>query len=73
MSRHRPSGSKGHYIRRYGPDDFRLCWSVDRYYRDSRLRHPTACHRDTDRKGAERFARRWGCGMPPEPGVAPPG
>lgn len=64
MSRHHSSGSKGHWIARVGFDHYRLSWIVDRYYEGSRLRFPTAYRRDTDKAGAERFARRWGVTMP---------
>lgn len=41
-------------------DHFRLSWTVDFYYPDSRLRHPRSFSRDTDERGAKRFAHRWG-------------
>ncbi|HEU01420.1 hypothetical protein LCGC14_0273230 [marine sediment metagenome] len=68
MSRHRPSGAYGHRLTRMGHDDYRMSWTVDRYYPDSRLRFPTRYTRDTDEKGARRFAKRHGCVFPCKPG-----
>ena len=67
MSRHRSSGSTGHWIELLFSDCYRLHWTVDRYYTGSRLRFPTGCSRDSDLKGAERFAKKWGCAMPVKP------
>ncbi|MCZ8104027.1 MAG: hypothetical protein O9972_39800 [Burkholderiales bacterium] len=64
MSRHRPTTSYGHKISDLGGGCYRLQWTVDRYYVRSRLRHPTGCHRDVERDGAERFAKRWDVKMP---------
>jgi hypothetical protein len=68
MSRHRSSGSYGHTIKATSHrDEFVIAWTVDRYYAGSRLRHPDRKQRDTDRKGAEKFAKKWGVPMPAEP------
>ena len=67
MSRHRPSGSYGHYIRRIESDWFRIGWRVDRYYSDSRLRHPIMFNREVDEAGAKRFSARWKIPLPKEP------
>jgi len=64
MGRHRSSGSYGHRVSKVGPDHYRLQWTVDRYYAGSRLRHPRVDWRDTDKAGAERFAKRWGVEVP---------
>lgn len=48
-----------HDYRRIGPDHYRLSWVIDRKYASSRLRFPTAFHRDTDEDGARRFAKKW--------------
>lgn len=56
----------GHRIQHIGPDHFRLYWAVDHKHVGSRLRHPRVARRDTDRKGAERFAKRHGVSMPAE-------
>ena len=64
MSRYHSSGSKGQHIQLIAYDHYRLSWVVDRYYAGSRLRHPTVYSRDTDRAGAERFAKRWEIAMP---------
>lgn len=68
MSRHRSVGSYGHWIEDRGHGDFRLHYTVDRYYAGSRLRYPRHYVRDTDQQGAERFAKRWRVEMPvPKP------
>lgn len=67
----RRSGSYSHQIHRLGAMDFRVSWVVDRHYPDSRLRWPRRSSRDTDRKGAERFAKRWGVTMPAGPAPLP--
>lgn len=66
MSRWNSSGSKGHHIQRIGWGCYRLFWTVDRYTKNSRLRFPTQYSRDTDVAGAIRYAKRWGCALPPE-------
>jgi hypothetical protein len=64
MSRHRSASSYAHAIRKIGDRHYRLSWTVDRHYANSRLRHPRDFTRDTDRIGAERFAKRWKIAMP---------
>lgn len=64
MSRHNSSISHNHRIRREREDEYVISWVVDRYYQGSRLRHPQARSRDTNRKGAERFAKKWKLKMP---------
>jgi hypothetical protein len=64
MSRYKSSGSYGHRVIDFGNDIYRVSWVVDRYYPTSRLRHPRGCSRDTDKAGAERFAKRWGIAWP---------
>jgi hypothetical protein len=59
MSRFRASTSYGHRIRYLCPDCYRVSWVVDRYYPDSRLRHPRRGFRVVDKAGAMRFAKRW--------------
>lgn len=66
MSRHSASGSYGHNIEDLGHGDFRLTWKVDRYYPDSRLRHPQVRSRDTDEAGARRFALKHDILLPSE-------
>jgi len=55
------------HIERIAPGHYRLSWRVDFHYADSRLRYPRSFSRDTDQKGAERFARRWSVEMPATP------
>lgn len=64
MSQHSRGGSYGHKVQPLGFGSYRLWWMVDRYVTGSRLRFPTSYGRDTDRAGAERFARKWGCKVP---------
>ena len=59
----------GHDIQWIADDHYRLSWAIDRKYPSSRLRFPTSFSRDTDEKGARRFARKWGLDVP-EPRVA---
>lgn len=57
--------SYGHRIEKLSEmGDYRLVWWFDRYYDNSRLRHPQKRTRDTDQKGAETFAKKWNCAMP---------
>lgn len=63
MSR-RSTRGYGHRIAQFGPDDFRISWTHDRYYSNSRLRFPRVITRYTDRAGAERFSKKWGCKLP---------
>lgn len=66
MSRYSSAKAYGQTISRIGGGYFRMHWTVDRYYKGSRLRHPTGYTRDADRKGAERFCKKWGIDMPKE-------
>lgn len=60
MGRFSGNNSHGFRVQDLGGGFYRLHWIVDRYYRRSRLRHPTSYSRDTDREGARRFAKRHG-------------
>lgn len=51
--------SYGHRVRKIAHDHYRLSWTVDFKYPSSRLRHSRGYVRDTDEKGAERFAKKW--------------
>jgi hypothetical protein len=53
-----------HGMRWIGPDHYRLWWTFDTYRRGSRLRWPRTIKRDTNKKGAIRFSRKWGLTMP---------
>ena len=64
MSRHHSASSYGQRIRRHGPGDYTLYWTVDFYYPTSNLRHPRTFRRPTDEAGAKRFAKRWGVTCP---------
>lgn len=58
------SGSYGHRIRRMGSDWYRISWTLDSKY--GRIRYPRGHHRDTDYKGAVRFAKKWKLALPKE-------
>lgn len=60
----RNSGSYRHHIRRVAPGCYEISWAVDYHYPDSRLRFPRTMSRETDKRGAERFCKRWGLAMP---------
>jgi hypothetical protein len=61
------SGSRRHSIRRERDDEYVISWCVEHKYSGSRILHHRWFSRDTNRKGAERFAEKWGVAMPPEP------
>jgi predicted GIY-YIG superfamily endonuclease len=56
----------GHRIEKRLHDLYVVSWEWDRKYAGSRLRYPQRIKRHTDRKGAERFAKKWGCQLPEE-------
>jgi hypothetical protein len=73
MSRYGVQKSYAHDCQYVGWDTWRMCWVVDRYLRESRLRFPTTFWRDTDEAGARRFCKKWGIpftekGDPPRSG-----
>lgn len=57
------AGGKRHRIRRVGAM-YELSWQFEVKYAGSRLLFHRTMRRDTDRAGAERFAKKWGCPMP---------
>lgn len=56
------AGGYGHRIRQAGDGMFWIAWSFD--IKHGRIRYPQNRSRHTDRKGAERFAKRWDVPMP---------
>jgi hypothetical protein len=70
LSRFNSSGSKQHSIQYLGTDLYRLYWVMDRYVKNSRLRFPTTYTRDTDLRGAQRFAKKWAL-LVPRPSRSP--
>lgn len=48
-----------HCVRRIGADHYRLSWTFDVKYPDSRLRWPRTITRDTDELGARKFVAKW--------------
>ena len=64
MGRYSGNASYGHRILYMGGGDYRICWTYDRYYSGSRLRHPQSCDKWTDQAGALRFSRKWDVPMP---------
>ena len=67
MSRHHSSSAYGFSIRYLGRNDYRLSWAVDYYYPTSPLRFPRRFYRNTDKRGAARFARKHNVAMPERP------
>lgn len=61
------AGGKRHRISYHGGGIYVLSWSYEHKYSGSRILHHRNVTRDTDRKGAERFAKKWGCAMPEVP------
>lgn len=53
----------GHYCVRhngsFGIVWFEIGWKYDRYYKNSRLRHPTTISRQTDKSHARKFCKKW--------------
>jgi len=56
------SGGYDHHIRKIDRDFYEISWRYDNSY--GRIRYPRTMRRDTDRKGAERFAKKWGLKLP---------
>ena len=56
------SGGYGHHIQRLARDTYRISWTYDVKY--GRIRYPRLMSRITDRRGAERFAKKWECRLP---------
>lgn len=54
------AGGKRHHIRRVFDDCYVLSWQYEHKYSGSRILYHRTIYRDTDRKGAERFAKKWG-------------
>lgn len=64
------SGGYGHRIRDAGHGVYVISWQFDVKLGGSRLRSSRVVQRDTDREGAERFAKRWGLSLPAASGPA---
>jgi hypothetical protein len=58
------AGGKNHRIRYIGWAMYEISWQYEMKYASSRILHHRTIVRDTDKKGAERFAKKWGCPMP---------
>lgn len=59
MRRYNSSGSTNHRCVQMANNWYRISWTVDFYYSGQRCRFPRRFERDTGRKGAERFAKKW--------------
>jgi hypothetical protein len=59
MSRFSGNDSYRHRWRDMGDGCYRVSWTKDYYYPDSRLRFPRICERDTDLKGVLRFCKKY--------------
>lgn len=62
MPTHAPSGSHHHKIYYLGHGAYRISWRYDVKY--GRLLGSRCISRDTDRKGAQRFAKKWHVQLP---------
>jgi len=58
------SGSYGHRIRKEREDEYVVSWRYDMKYSGVRGRFPQTRSRDTNRKGAERFSKKWSIPLP---------
>jgi len=64
MGRYSSQSAYGFRVEKIDPSGiYRLWWTVDYYYPDSRLRYPRTFSRDTDQKGAERFCKKHSIGL----------
>jgi len=63
------SGSYGHYIALNG-DAYEIRWEIDIFPKGCAIAFPHSFGRKTDRLGALRFAKKWGCEMPASGGSA---
>jgi hypothetical protein len=64
MGRFSGGGSYGQTIHLEFEDSYRIAWTVDYHYPESRLRYPRRFSLVTNKAGARRFARRWGLTVP---------
>jgi len=62
MSAIKPRGSRK--IEWLAPNASSISWELDKNAMGSRLRYPVRRRSVTDRKGAERFAAKWGLVVP---------
>ena len=60
----KPNGSRGHHIEWLTPNAYAISWEIDKNAMGSRLRFPIRRRVITDRKGAQRFAAKWGLMIP---------
>ncbi len=60
----RRRGSRQHTIFYRWTECYVIAWRVDRYYRYSNIIEPMTTRIETDRGGAERFAKKWGLTVP---------
>jgi hypothetical protein len=59
MGRYSEGHSYEHGIRQFYYDEYEIWWTVDFYYKGSRLRFPRQIRRYTNEKGARRFCKKW--------------
>ncbi len=60
------AGGKRHRIQDLRGGIYLLSWEYEVKYSGSRLLFHRKMTRETDRKGAEKFSKKWGCPMPTE-------
>lgn len=58
------NGSRRHHIEWLAPNAYSISWEIDKNAMGARLRFPMRRRSVTDRKGAERFASKWGLVVP---------
>lgn len=66
MSAIMPKGNRRRHIEWLAPNAYSISWEIDKNAMGSRLRFPIRRRSVTDRKGAERFAAKWGLVVPKE-------
>lgn len=66
MSRHSTAATSYNHKIKFNKTwgDYRLTWTVDRYYAGSRSRFPRTMSRDANETGAKKFAVKHGIQMP---------
>lgn len=60
------AGGYGHRIAKTGEGEYRVSWSYDTKYPDSKTRYVKRSSRYVDKAGAERFCKKWKIKMPEE-------
>lgn len=64
MAKPKDGKSKQHNISKAGYNNYLLTWVVDRKYKNSGATYSVKSTKETDKDGAEDFARKWGVKVP---------